>query len=270
MKSPFDAKDYKHFIKARLASPIPSLIKQSELARAAGCKASYLSLCLNGKVHLLPEQAHAIGTFLRLDPDELQFFLLLLEFERSGSQGHRAYLKQRLKELKDTRARISTKLKVEAHEHGSRSDMEIYYRDWYLVAAHMLVTLGGIRGPDQVAAKLGLTIAQAKQAIDTLIKIGLLEFRSGELRATNRHLHVSDGDPLVAKHHANWRMVAGLRSHPAPATDMHYTSVYSLSEQDAEYLRDVLTQTLFKIRERVKPSPEECVVAFSLDWFRLA
>lgn len=266
----YDAKDYKHFLKSRLSTEDPFPITQTAMAKAAGCKGSYLSQCLNGKVHLLPEQMHAIGVFLRMGEEEIQFLLLMLELERSGSPAHRSFVKKRLTELRETQDRISHHLRQESEApQSARGGLQSYYNDWYVIAVHMLCTLPEIRSAEEIARRLGLTSGQARHAVKTLQDLGLIQHKDGSLRATSRHLHIGDRDPLISRHHANWRMQASLRSQPAPTTDLHYTAVYSLSRADALQIRDELARTLMRVREKVKPSPEECLAAFGVDWFQL-
>jgi len=266
----FSSKDYKHFLRNRLATDEAFPITQAAMAKAAGCKASYLSQCLNGKVHLLPEQLHAIGVFLKMTEDEIEYLLLLLQYERSGSAAHRNFVRRRISELKEDRERISYRLQRENRPSSTKSsDLTLYYNDWYMTAVHILCTLPNIRTAEDVALKLGLTRSEAQRAVKVLQQLELIFEKDGKLIATSHHIHVGDQDPMISRHHANWRMRAALRTQPAPNSDLHYSAVYSLSRRDALAIREELAQTLLKVREKVKPSPEECVVAFGVDWFRL-
>jgi uncharacterized protein (TIGR02147 family) len=272
-RSVFKSSDYKHFLKHRLAQAEPFPVTQAALARAAGVKASYLSQCLNGKVQLLPEQLHAIGVHLKLSEEEIEFLLLLLQYERSGLPAHRSFLKKRITEARESDARFANRLERDrgfvTPEPSTATELQAYYNDWFTIAVHMLCTLPGVGGAEEIARRLGLSVTQANQAIATLTKIGLIEARGGGHRATSRFLRITDQDPLIGRHHANWRLQAALRSQPAPTSDLHYTALYSLSLADAAELREEIAKLVMKVREKVKPSLEECVVAFGLDWFHV-
>ncbi len=48
---------------------------------------------------------------------------------------------------------------------------------------------------------------------------------------------------------------------------LHYSSVVSVSETDAEKIHELLIQTLQSVREIVRDSPEEKLRSFCMDWF---
>lgn len=267
----YNSKEYKHFLRIRLATNDPFSVTQAAMAKAAGCKASYLSQCLNGTVHLLPEQLHAIGVFLKMNEEDIEFLSLLLEHERSGSATHRAFLKRRISRLRQENERISVRLERGGGPvPGKLSETLQYYIDWYTTAVHILCTLPNIQTIEEIALKLGLTLPEARRAISILEQLGLVVHREGRFTSTSHHIHVGDQDPMLNRHHANWRLRSALRALPPPNHDLHYTAVYSLSRQDAAEIREDLTRMLLKVREKVRPSAEECVVAFGIDWFRLA
>lgn len=127
-------------------------------AKALDVSPSFLSKILNGQRRITDQIFEKIATNLDLEPAALS------SFKAGAAQ-------------------------------GSGSDMSLnnlqleYFKiisDWYHYALIELTNLDGFQSsPEWIASKLGITVNQAKSAIDRLLNLELLEFRGGRLRPTS-------------------------------------------------------------------------------------
>lgn len=127
-------------------------------AKAIGVSPSFLSKILNGQRRITDEVFHKIATNLNLEPFELEAF------------------------KSDENASSTSDMKFR--------DLQLEYfkiiSDWYHYALIELTNLDGFKSsPEWIASKLGITVNQAKAAIDRLLNLELLEMKDGKLRPTS-------------------------------------------------------------------------------------
>ncbi|RZA13814.1 MAG: hypothetical protein EOP10_29155, partial [Proteobacteria bacterium] len=72
---------------------------QSLMATAALCHSSFFSHVLKGESQLTPDQASGLCDFWNLTRNETEYFLTLVNYERSNSDSLKSKLKLRLDEL---------------------------------------------------------------------------------------------------------------------------------------------------------------------------
>lgn len=127
-------------------------------AKALDLSPSFLSKVLNGQRRITNQVFQKITTSLDLAPT------LVAKFEESKED----FSKQDLA------------------FNGLQLEYFKIISDWYHYALLELTRLDGFKSsPDWIAAKLGITVNQAKAAIDRLLKLELLELRGKELVPTS-------------------------------------------------------------------------------------
>jgi uncharacterized protein (TIGR02147 family) len=267
-KNVFDFTDYKAFLKhvEQVRAPIQRGFR-SRIAEETGCQNAFISQVLNSGAHFSLEQALKISAFLKLSEDEKQYFLWLVEYGRAGSQDLKNYflslmnlLREKNLEIKE---RVGTALTL------SVENQSTYYSQWYFAAIHVLVTIPKFRTVSAIAATLELPVGVVEKAVLFLVSCGLLAESKGELKPGPTQLHLDRGSPNIAKHHSNWRIAAINSLASENSSDIHYSTVSSLSLQDVEKLRSQLVQQIQTYVETVKKSPEETLYGFNLDFFKL-
>jgi hypothetical protein len=82
-------------------------------------------------------------------------------------------------------------------------------------------------------------------------------------------VHLNRDSPLIRQHHTNWRMSAIQSLMNDNKEDLHYSTVSTLSRSDAEKLRADMTSLIENYVAVVKPSKEEVMYGFNLDFFCL-
>ena len=127
-------------------------------AKAIGVSPSFLSKLLNGQRRITEEVFQKIVTNLNLEPDVRNAFM--------GEEAKSSELEMAFRDLQLEYFKIIS--------------------DWYHYALIELTNLDGFKNsPEWISSKLGITINQAKSAIDRLLNLDLLEMKDGKLRPTS-------------------------------------------------------------------------------------
>jgi uncharacterized protein (TIGR02147 family) len=267
MKTVFDFKDYKAFLDHALETSGGGRGSRSRLAESMGCQLSFLSQAIKGSVHLTLDHAAQAADFLKLSEDERHYFLLLVHHARAGSRRLRQYYESQMAAAQESRRRISERLKV-----TNPLDPETqarYYSAWYYAAIHVLLSVPGMQTKASIAGALGLPPALVGQALEFLACAGLAKRQGDGYRIGPTRLHLANQSPLIGKHHANWRLKAMQSLDREQPEDLHYSAVYTLSEEDAPRIRAVLLAALETAEPILRDSPAEKVYCLATDFFAL-
>lgn len=239
----------------------------TKIAEAAGCELSYLSKCLTQETHITPDQGYRIVRFLNLDPMESDYFLGLVDLERSGDSSHQSFIKSKLREIKKAKEDLRSQTQLPTL-HGESGQM-LYHSNWAFSAVHMATSIRKLRDPSMLSEKLSLSstaverILQALEALEYIKKVGSrsYEYQSGSL-------HVPKDSPYVVLHHQNWRTKATEDSQNPSSTGVHYTNVQTMSREDYEKLKTLLLKQIKRIEEIAGPSTPEELVNINIDIFK--
>ncbi|MGE3260207.1 MAG: TIGR02147 family protein [Bacteriovoracia bacterium] len=256
----FDFLSYKEFLEKRSGRGF-----RSQMAEAIGCQRAFISQVLQGEAHFNLEHGERLGRFLELGEEELHYFLLLIQYERAGTENLRRYFLQQLEALRA--ARLVLKNRIRSERELSPEDKSRYYSAWYYGAVRVAVTIPSLRTRGALAKRLGLSARKIGEILDFLVGAGLLELRGDEYHPTALHLHLGNDSSLIAKHHTNARLQAMKSLERDAAADLHYSVVVSLSEADAQDLRVLCVDFVEKLQKKVQPSKEEVLYSFAMDFF---
>lgn len=186
--------DYRSFLKAELERRVSLNSRYSLRAFARDLKMSpqMLSFVLNKKKSISPEAGVGIANRLNLDPEESSHFLdlVMLAHSRSSTQ---------IKKLIEYRI----EQRIASHNSAYQTlDIEIFkaIADWRHIAILELTFTHDFKSdPKWIAARVGMSIFEVKQALDRLERLELLERDpSGNLRRTEVNLTANYNVPTAA------------------------------------------------------------------------
>jgi uncharacterized protein (TIGR02147 family) len=265
----FEFEDYKSFLNEKL----DDLDKggrgsRARMSRFIGCQTAYTAQVLRGSAHLSLEQAEAINEFLGHTEDQGAYFLLLIQWQKAGTQKLRMRFRKQLDDLRKSRAVLKNRLEVPAHltEHYQMT----YYSSWIFGAIHALVSIPGFQDAEKIGERLGLEVRQVSEALDFLFQARVLEkTKKGEIKIGTGQIHLGTDSPLVRKHHLNWRLQAMMAIEKNLHEGLHYSSVVSISKKDRQLIHQKLIEYLKELKAIVRDSKEEELCSLSFDFFEL-
>lgn len=263
----FQYTDYKEFLNDKLDElDNGGRGSRASLSRSIGCHTAYTAQVLRGEAHFSNEQAEGINEFLGHTDEHGDYFLLLVQLGKSGSVNLKNRLLRQIRQFQKSRVVLKNRLQVDPHL--SERNQSTYYSSWIYGAVHAAVSLKDCRTPERIAHHLGLSVKQCSDALDFLLNAGIIEIgRNNDFIIGKKQIHLGSDSPMIARHHINWRLKAIQSIERDPTEGLHYSSVVSISKKDIETIKEILIQSIQKIKPIIKESPEEEVASFALDFF---
>jgi uncharacterized protein (TIGR02147 family) len=261
----FDYLDYKEYLN-KMADSQPRGFKK-KIAELSGCQTAYVSHVLNGHAHFSWEQAEAISTGIGHSEDEKEYFLLVLNYSNAGTPSLKKFIKARLDRIREVRLSIKERVKVK--ETLSREDQAKYYSAWYYAAVHVLLTIPRFQNKDLISTYLKISPKLTTEVLDFLMSVGLAVKSGNKFVAGSAKIHLEKSSPLISKHHTNWRMLAIRSFENEVDDDLHFSSVFTLTEKDASQIRDILLKSIEHSVSIIKDAKEDVAMAMTLDFFKI-
>lgn len=263
-KSIFECESYKSYVNDWLDQQ-SGRGQRSALATALKVQPAFVTQVLKGESNFSLEHTEVLNRYLGHGEAEAEFLYLLVQWERAGSENLRAYFHKSIEAIRAKRRVLKERLQIK--EGMSELDRTRYYSAWYFTATHILLTIPAFQTRAAVGKKLNLSPAKTAEILDFLVATGLVEQTGDRYTVTNARIHLGNDSPELLKHHTNWRMRGVLALEHEQAQHLHYSSVVSLSHEDVTEIRETLVKAIEHVKARVRPSKEEELYAFCLDWF---
>jgi len=267
-KTIFDFKDYKQYLRERIASyPKKGRGMRSALATAIRCQPAYLSQVLNGNADISLDQADAINTFLGHNKEEGRFCLLLVQAARAASHSLKQHLREQMQEVIDSRLVLKNRLNIK--QTLSLENQATYYSAWYYAAIHVILTIPELQTRDAIAKHLNLPLVKVTQVLDFLESVNLAQKHRDRYTVGEARLHLGHDSSLISKHHANWRLKSLQSLEKDSSADLHYSSVVTISREDTLAIKGELIKTIEGLKKTIRASNSESIHCLSLDFFEL-
>lgn len=263
----FSHKNYKNYLKKILGTKGDTRGSRSKLAKTLGCQTGFISQVLNGYTHFSLEHSSQISDFLGHDKEEKHFFMLLVQLAKAGSLDLEKYYNEQIENILNERKEIKKRIKVTSEL--TEKDYVIYYSQWYYAAIHVLVSITSYQTKETIAKKLNLTSEVTSKALKFLTDKSLINETSGKYEIGEVRIHLDSKSPMITKHHTNWKLEAIKSLENIKPSDMHYSSVVTLSKSDADKVKEVMLKSLEDIEMILRPSKEEEIYSLSMDFFNL-
>ncbi len=266
MKSIFDYKDYKNFLKALCQEQRGLLTK---LATAAECQKSYFSSCLKDKCHLTLDHIHGISEFLSLGEQEESYFFLLFEKDKCTTLKLKRKLENKLKLISREAFRLKNQQEGALIIKDSEIGLSEYYSSWIFMAIHSLTSINKYQSIEKISEKLMLSKATTEYHLQQLIKLDLVKFENNKYFWNTFNMHLSDDSNWINRHHNNWRINCIHKLQKKDGESLHYTVVQSMSESDFEILKKKIAQFIKEFNKISDPSNPEESYNLNIDFYRL-
>ncbi|HWU42310.1 MAG TPA: TIGR02147 family protein [Bdellovibrio sp.] len=265
----FDFKDYKSFVRHKVdAQSGPRSGQRSALAAAMSCQLAYLSKVLNHSTgaELSLEQAEAAAHFFSLNKVELSYFIALVSEARAGTESLKEYWREQAKQIHSESRQLVSRIHFD--QPLNESEMAAYYSEWYYSAIHMCVGIRGFQTPEKIAGYFKLDLTTVQKTLNFLLTAKLVKKVQARYELSHRKIHLKKDSPYVGKHHLNWKLQAMNNLGQPHSSDLHYTSVVTLSKDDFEKIRLLFFEAIEKARSTVAESEEQILACYALDFFK--
>jgi uncharacterized protein (TIGR02147 family) len=259
--------NYQKYLQA-LTSGAKATKSVSELAELSGVQRSYFSNVLAGRANLNTDQGFRLSQGLHHNEAEQEYFLALIEYERASSTAYRVHLKAKLTASQTKNRSLTEKLTRETPPVDASVLLE-YFSAWEYVAIHTLVSIPKFQTLEEISNALGLTIPYTETIIHKLEQWGLVRKVQGRYRWQAGNMHIPHDSPAILLYHREWREKALENARRVREKEVHFTSVYSVSEDDFEEMRTQILEFIKQYSQKAGESKEQNLVVMNLDHFKL-
>lgn len=263
----FNYLDYRQYLveKIEYESEVTKGLK-SKIATSLNCHPSYLSQVLNAQSEFSLEQALSFATFFNLDEGERRYFMLMVEHARAGTIELKNFFFKQIKDQQiskfNLRNRLAKKFEI------SEEDQYRYYRVWYPIVIHVMLSIKENQDLGLIANKLNLPISTVEETVQFLIEIGLIEKNNESYQFTTNHIYLGSDSKLIGQHHLNWRLQAIRSIELNRSEDLHYSVVTAISKEGYMQMKEIFVAAIKESNKIMKDSPEEEVYCIALDLFK--
>ena len=219
----FDFERYDLYLNAILASETYGHGSRKRLGDFIGVQNSFISLVLTQKAHLTPEQTVKVSQFLKLNADESEYLLLMVQGERTGSVDLKKHYQQMKERILKKRSKI--KSRIQANQVVTTEDQLTYYSHAYYSMIHILCSVPGYNEMDAICKTLKIEKNEARKYLDFLLQRGFIEAHEGGYRIGKLRIHLASGSPMLTQHHTNYRMQTVQRLETVAPKDLHYSGI---------------------------------------------
>ena len=267
MNAPYTYKSYREFISARLETDDFGRGSRKKLAEFLGVQKSFVSLVLSGKFDFTPEHVFKLSNFLRLDEEDRDCLLLMINRDRAGSNELKNFYADQIKKIRTERETVSSQVRAESSL--SESEYSLYASKWFYIAIHMCLRNPHLREINKIAKYLRLSFEEVSKALKVLERLGFAENIKGEWHSKVARYNANKESPGLRTMHTNCRHLA-IQSLDSPdQKDMHYSLVLSIDKNAVEIFRKKILELVKSFEPVIEKAADDQVVAFSLDLFKV-
>jgi hypothetical protein len=137
------------------------------------------------------------------------------------------------------------------------------------LAVHVVSSLKGHNDAKSISASFNIPESIISNILLFLLQTGIVKEVKGSLEPGLTDVHLNRESPLIRQHHTNWRVAAIQSLMNDSKSNIHYSTVSTLSKEDAENLRSEMVALIERYIKVIKPSKEEVMYGFNLDFYNL-
>lgn len=240
---------------------------RKRLSKFMNCQPSHLTQVLKGNQDLTLEQAEKAAEFFELYGEELEYFLLLVQSSRAGTNSLKNFFQKQIHKLKNKKLKVSNR--IETKQEIPESIKAEYYSNWLNISVHMSLGIPYLNNPKALSEYFGVSINDINKTLDFLESNGLIKREIQGIRKTPLNIFIKNDSPYITNHHMNFRHKATDHIQRMSEDNLHYSAVASMSKKDAERIKDLFLELIKKNVEIIKDSDPEEMLGINIDFFNL-
>jgi uncharacterized protein (TIGR02147 family) len=238
-----------------------------KLASALQCHPTFIAQVLNEKSNLSLEQGQALSEYFQFSKQEQEYFFLLLQKERAGTQALKRYFQDQLQRILEEKRDLRPKLTTERPSLGA-FEVE-YFSNWIYQTVHGLTQIPKFQTVQTLSKFLNLNSEELKFILSRLALMNLVTNEKNLWKCTKNSLHLPKDSPFIRNLHSTWKtkIITDLQSQ-LKKEGTQFSGIIAVSEKDYQKIRDLLVKTLESIRNITETSVAENLYLLSLDCYK--
>lgn len=160
--------------------------------------------------------------------------------------------------------------KVKLKEKLSEEIESQYFRSLLPSLIHMLLTIPGYDDALKIAEHLKIDTSKVQKTLEFLCENGFVRKEFNRYIVEKQFLHIDATSQYINQYHKNVRLKS-IEMLENSAKDSHrYSLMFTCAKSDFETIREIINNSLSKIADVIKPSPEEALYCFCSDVFQIS
>lgn len=262
--SVFEATNYKTFVRDLIKSqPSGGRGTFREIAKHLRVHTTFVSQVFRGAKDLSQEQGFKLAHFLGLDTHQSEYFLGLIELERTTFEPLKERIRSRLDNLRKQNQMVTSRIKPTKEltdEVKAR-----FYSNWHFAAIRLATDIPTLRSSRAIAGHLNLPITIVEEALNFLCAENLVMQEGNAFKLGTSRTHIDQYSSFTTAHHRNWRLKA-MEKHPTlRSNELAFSAPMTLSQEDLLFVRQSLLNLIQEVADRVKDSPSQTLACLNID-----
>jgi len=268
MKPLIEYSNYRAYLNDLIYGPSSRRGLQTELAKAMGCQAAYLSQVLKEKAELTEDHALKLVTHLRLSDFDSEYFMLMLRMARAGTPELVRYLDQKRQEMARQSHDLSNKIKGKLVS-SSEKVLSDYFASWIPSTIHIATSSEKFQSPQAIARHLCLQVENVESVLRFLEQSHLVENRSGQYVFAGGSFHLPRSSPLDQTHQTNRRLQALQAIQKNNPANIHFSSLFTADVETFIEVKKMITQYIEESHRKIHSSGTDNIYSMCLDVFEI-
>ena len=261
----FDYHDYKKYVNDWIKSqPSGGHGQLRMMSIELNVNSVIMSQVFRGSRNLSAEQAVGIAKFIGLNSSDRDYFILLVQKERSGTVELKEIFEKQLADFRSASQILKTRIK---HQKFSDENKATFYSHWYYSAIRLGISIPEHNTLASIGEYLGLERSLVNQVIEFLIKNQLIIENGNKFEIGPQVTHVGHDSPFVNRHHSNWRIKALQAMDKTKKDDLFYTGPMALSKSASNKIKKLVIELIEKSTKEAAESESEVLRCLTIDWF---
>jgi uncharacterized protein (TIGR02147 family) len=266
--SPLKYSNYKEYLRDLLKDKGTERGFQSQMAKAMNCQAAYLSQTLRGKVELTEDHALKLTLFLKLNPLESEYFILLLRLSRAATPELRQYLEEKRVELAAKEEDLNNKVRAKSAR-DSEAFMARYFASWVPLTLHVATSSPHLQTVEKLAERFHLSPAVVEENLFFLEEYNLVKREGKRFKFSGESIHLPKTSSLHGVYQVNQRTQAIRSIHEKDKNSLHFSSVFTIDKKSYKDLLEICNKAIEDTHKVIHESGTEEVYSINLDLFRV-
>lgn len=249
-----------------LGSPITF----SRLAEDTGIQNTYLSKVVNSRAHFNADQLYLIANALDFAEEEIEYLLLLLDWERCEVPSRKEKLRKEIDRIQNSKRKTENRIESKTVAELQTDHLE-YYLDPYMQVVHVVLELPSVDGrAEKICELLGLGGAHVSRLLLTLEKLGYIKTdKDGRFVVTKKHFHLPKESSVCFAHQALLKMRSLDHMQKLDPDDRESVSItFSCDQETLKKVHENFLQFLKQCQDLVIPAKCENAYQMNFDLFR--
>ncbi len=238
------------------------------LAKAVGCHSTFIAQVLKERAQFSAEQGFEVCQFFQFNPDQQDYFLLLLARDRAANLKLKYYYQKKLDNLLEQQRDLKPAESSGLNTSGAYEAE--YFGNWAYQTVHALTQITRTQTIAAIAKVVKLSHEDVKDVLKRLEIMGLVKYEKSTWQSTLNSLHLAKESRFIRQLHTTWKakLISDIQT-GAISEGTRFSGLVTVTEKDYQRIRNILVAAIGTIRKTVEASTSEEACILSIDCYKI-